>query len=114
MDIGPIVTTVGAIFGAVAAAFGTVYVARSKAKTDISTSITAGFEALTNQLQEERAGLQLLVDKLSDTIEKYRARIDELFTENETIKIERRELRSRLFKLEAIIKQAGLELPDAS
>lgn len=108
MDPGPIITATGAILTAAIAAFGTVYVARAKTRTDISSSITAGFEALTNQLQEERKELLLIIDQHREAIDKHRLTIEKLFNENEELREERRALRTKMETLEQIIRIAGL------
>ena len=54
MDLAPLLTFAGATLTAIITVLGTIYVARSKAKSDLGSSITTGFKELTDQLQEER------------------------------------------------------------
>lgn len=112
MDWSPIVTASGAIFAAAIAAIGTIYVARAKTKTDISASITTGFEALTNQLQEERKDLNEIIERHRATIDKHRETIESLYNEGQTMRLERREMFRRIEQLEAILRTAGIPIPE--
>lgn len=111
MEWGPIVTASGALLAAALAAIGTIYVARSKTKTDISASITVGFEALTNQLQEERKDLNEIIERQRETIDKHRATIEQLFNESTIIRSENRRLHTRVEQLEEAFIKAGMKAP---
>lgn len=63
MDWPPILTLVGAVLTSLLTVIGTIYVARSKTKTDIGVSITNGFQALTDQLQQERTELNEIINR---------------------------------------------------
>lgn len=61
MDTSTLLTVGGAVATTVLTVVGTIWVARARAKIDVGQAITLGFEALTNQLQEERTQLMEIV-----------------------------------------------------
>lgn len=78
MDATTLITVGGPVIAAIVAALATVGVAKSRAKVDVGSAITTGFEALTNQLQEERSSLMEIVRTQRVEIATAQAQIEEL------------------------------------
>jgi hypothetical protein len=66
--LAPLLTFGGAVVTAIITVFGTVYVARSRTRTDLGASITTGFRELTDQLQEERSQLSDIIHRQRDEL----------------------------------------------
>jgi hypothetical protein len=104
VDLAPFLTFAGVVLTAIITLVGTVLVARSKTKTDIGQSITAGFQALTDQLQQERK-------ELTEVIEKQRIKID---SQSEKIDFESRRgrrMEAHIEILESLLKLKKIEVP---
>lgn len=97
MDVGPLATLAGVVVTSILGAIGAIYVARAKSKTDIGSSINAGFVALTDQLQQERSDLSVI--------------ITELRAENEVLIERNRALDRRNDLLEWILQREGVPFP---
>lgn len=67
-DLAPLLTFGGAVVTAIVTVFGTVYVARSRTRVDLGSSITTGFRELTDQLQEERGELNAIIQRQRDEL----------------------------------------------
>ena len=78
MDTSTLLTVIVPIVVAIVAALGTVLVAKARARVDIGSAITTGFEALTNQLQEERSSLMEIVRTQRVEIAAAHAKVEEL------------------------------------
>lgn len=111
MEWSPLVTAASAILVAAITALGTIYVARSRTKTDISTSIASGFQELTNQLQEERKDLSEIIERQREVIDKHRVTIEALYNEGQELREDGRRLRRRIDQLEEAMLKAGVALP---
>lgn len=89
---------------AIITVIGTIWVARSRTKVDIGTSITTGFRELTDQLQEERGHLAELIRKQREEL-----------TAAETVigdqERSMRRMRRHLAMLEERMEKAGLTVP---
>lgn len=68
MDLAPFLTFAAAVLTALITVIGTIYVARSRTRIDISASITSGFKELTDQLQEERSQLSDIIKRQRDDL----------------------------------------------
>lgn len=105
MDLAPVLTFAGAILTAIITLLGTVLVARSKTKTDIGQSITAGFQALTDQLQEERR-------ELTEVVEKQRIKIEAQADKLDLIARRGQRMERHIDKLERLATLANVEVPE--
>ena len=104
MDLAPLLTFSGAVLTAIVTVLGTVYVARSKTKSDLGISITTGFRELTDQLQEER-------NQLSEIIKRQRQEMVDAEARIEQLERNARLLRKHLIQLERTLDKAGLDVP---
>lgn len=104
MDIAPWLTFVGAITTAIFTVIGTIYVARSRTRVDVGTSITTGFRELTDQLQEERNQLSEIIRRQREDLAEAESRTDK---QEQTI----RRMRRRMALLESKLTKAGLTIP---
>lgn len=111
-DWHPLLAAAGTILGVLLTFYGTIYVARTKSKTDINASINAGFQALTDQLQQERSDLNAIIDRQREVIDKHREMIEKLFTEGDELRVRRRDMQRRIDDLEQRLRNAGLPVPD--
>jgi hypothetical protein len=102
MDVSPLLGS--AVLTAVITVFGTIWVARSRAKIDIGTTITSGFRELTDQLQEERNQLSELISRQRDEL----SSAGKLIGEQER---DMRRMRRHVALLESRMEKAGLEVP---
>ncbi|TAZ20790.1 hypothetical protein ELH77_19500 [Rhizobium ruizarguesonis] len=104
MDLAPFLTFGGAILTAAITVIGTIYVARSRTKTDLGASITSGFRELTDQLQEERSQLSEIIRRQREEL----ADVEKITDRQEhTI----RRMRRRIGLLESKLAKAGLDIP---
>ncbi|MDX0230227.1 hypothetical protein GOC14_06655 [Sinorhizobium meliloti] len=67
-DLAPVLTFGGAVLTAIITVLGTIYVARSRTRVDLGSSITTGFRELTDQLQEERAELLAIIERQREAL----------------------------------------------
>ncbi len=104
MDLAPLLTFGGAVLTAIITVLGTVYVSRSKTKTDLGASITSGFKDLTDQLQEER-------NHLGDIIKTQRGELEAAEKEFNELDLTIRKLRRHLILLERQLERAGQDVP---
>jgi predicted nucleic acid-binding Zn-ribbon protein len=104
VDLAPFLTFSGAVLTAIVTVLGTVYVARSRTKSDLGSSITTGFRELTDQLQEER-------NQLSEIIKRQRQEMVDAGTRIEQLERNARLLRKHLIQLERTLDEAGLDVP---
>ena len=98
MDYSALATIAAPIGAGLLGLIGVVLTVRARAKVDISTTITAGFNALTDQLQEEQL-------RMLDRLKAQRVEITEL--EHSLVKT-----RKYAELLEATLDRAGLQRPD--
>jgi uncharacterized membrane protein YfbV (UPF0208 family) len=104
VDLAPFLTFGGAVLTAVFTVIGTIYVARSRTKTDLGASITSGFRELTDQLQEERS-------QLSEIIKRQREELAEVEKVTDRQEHTIRRMRRRVALLESKLAKAGLDIP---
>jgi chromosome segregation ATPase len=104
LDLPPLIYAIATIATAIVTAIGTIWVAKSKARVDIGTTITAGFRELTDQLQEERGHLADLIRRQRDELAAAEKSIGEL---ERTLRRARRHVAG----LEDRMERAGLEVP---
>lgn len=109
-DWGPILNVAGMAFTSICSLVVGIYVARSKAKGEVQTSLDQKFEKLTDQLQEERKVSNDIIESQRERIDKDRQAIDTLYTNNRELRNEISELsytNSKLtHRLEALRKQS--------
>lgn len=104
-DLGPWTTAIASLGSAVLAAFVSIYTIKSKTKTDIATSITTGFQALTDQLQEERKELRATIDAQSTKIAAQSEKIESLQDDIRTLSL-------YIDVLKHALRTAGVKIPD--
>lgn len=104
MDLAPWLTFVGATATAIITVIGTIYVARSRTRVDVGSSITTGFRELTDQLQEER-------NQLSEIIRRQREELGESERSNARQAAALRKLRRHCAMLEDKLARAGIAIP---
>ncbi len=97
MDAGQFLQIAVPIIVAIVTAVGTVLIARMKTRQDVGVAITSGFEALTNQLQEERTQLLEMIQLL---------RLERAESDQKL-----KYLRRRVARLEDILEKAGIPIP---
>lgn len=104
MDFAPWLTFVGALTTAIITVIGTIYVARSRTRVDVGSSITTGFRELTDQLQEER-------NQLSEIIRRQREDLVEAERANGRQAAALRKARRHISMLEDKLSKAGIDVP---
>jgi hypothetical protein len=106
VDLAPWLTFVGALTTAIITVIGTIYVARTRTRVDVGSSITTGFRELTDQLQEER-------NQLSEIIRRQREDLVEAERMNGRQAAALRKIRRHVALLEDKLSKAGLDVPQA-
>lgn len=89
MDYAPFITAAVAIASSAIAAFVSLRIAKRKDSNEFTGTANAGFEKLTDQLQEERRELRAIIAE-------QRQEIDRLLTENGKLRDAAQILRSKL------------------
>lgn len=112
MELGPVLTLAGGLATALITAAVTFYATRSKAKTDLQASLSAGFGALADQLQEERKELQMIIKETTREIDSLREIISKKNELIEEYRIDQTYSNLYISQLEFIIKSSNLVLPN--
>lgn len=103
-DVSPFLAFGGALAAAIVACFGTVKVASSRVKVDLSAQVAAGVESLLKTLQEERSQLSEIIKRQREEL----AASDRLAVEIELIV---RRQRRRIALLEDKLDAAQIPIP---